>query len=142
MWNLFKANSKDTRKTSFLYPFQLVQKWRVILVSLLLTLNIFPIILLFLFLLWTSKCRLGVSYITSSKLGNKEILSSKMNWIVFFKNIPWKLNSKLLGVPDAAKECWNDCFITQTNKLWMANEGTINNVMETSKVNKYILFCG
>ena len=65
-----------------------------------------------------------------------------MNWIVFFKNIPWKLNSKLLGVPDAAKECWNDCFITQTNKLWMANEGTINNVMEMSKVNKYILFCG
>ena len=68
--------------------------------------------------------------------------AQQLIWHFFFKIIPWQLNSKLLGVLDAAKEWWNDCFITQKIKLCMANEGTINQLMETTKVNKHVSFFG
>ena len=143
MWNLFKANNKDTRKKSFLYPFLLVQKWRVTLVSLLLTLNIFPIILLFLLLHWTSKCCVGVSYITSSKLGNKEILCSKMNWIFFLWKYYLETEQQVTGYSWCCQGMLKWLFYNaKKKKLSMANEGTINNEMEMTKVNKHILFCG
>ena len=73
MWNMFKFNNKDTRTTSWSVSRKLLTAFNihyVILVSLLLTLNIFHIFFYcFYCWLWKSKCLLRLNILAKSFIG-------------------------------------------------------------------------